>query len=149
MNTKKEADGCHEKMTRKKEKRTETIEKLKKDPGISLTLMAKKTGISQSLMSDVLRDLRRSEDPEIKKLCAKREAYLWGGSQLIKILKEQPGANYRLTARKLTSKMQNAKTRTKDPEELLKGLIGYCKKYKDEELREILIKHKKAGGWMP
>ncbi len=136
-------------MTRKEKIRTEIIEKLEKDPGILVRLMAKKTGISQSSISNALIDLGKSEDPEIKKLCAKREAYLWGGSQLIKILKEQPGANYRLTARKLTSKMQKAKTRTKDPEELLKGLIGYCKKYKDEELREILIKHKKAGGWMP
>jgi len=33
--------------------------------------------------------------------------------------------------------------------ELFKGLIEYCRKEEDGALRETLLRHKKAGGWMP
>jgi len=106
-------------------------------------------GCSKGTVTDAIKWLEASEEPEMKKLLAKRKAYKGGGSQLVKILKNSPGARYQKITMELREDSAKETVRPLDTAELLRGLIKYCKECKDEELREILLKHKKAGGWMP
>ncbi len=125
------------------------IKELEKDPGKPAISLAKSLDGSQSGIGLLLRKLQKFKEPEIMKLLAKREAYLKGGSQIVEMIKKDPGISYYSMNRKLKADGQKLRITVAKPEELLKGLIGYCKKYKDKELREILVKYKKAGGWMP
>ena len=132
------------------EKKTaEMIEELKKDPGKHIKQIADRLGTSEPYARQLLKKLQKSSDPEIQKLCAKREACLWGGRELVAILKEGRLTTYRSIRTKLRENTINAGTRVKEPEELFKGLVKYCKRYQDKEIREIIVAHKKRGGWMP
>ena len=125
------------------------IEELKKDPGITAAKIEQNAGIREDYVRTLLRKLRNSKDKEIERLMDKRQAYENGGSQLLKILKEEPGISYRKTVRELKEKTAGEKMRAGHPIDLFKGLIGYCKRSKDKKIREIIVTHKKKGGWMP
>ena len=125
------------------------IEELKQDPGRSAKNIGKRLGVAESTAISVISKLAESEEPEIKKLIAKRKAYVEGGSQLAKILKAIPGASYQKITIKLREHTLKDGVRARDMTELFEGLIGYCREEKDTALRETLAAHKKAGGWMP
>jgi len=125
------------------------IEELKRNPGRSMTMIARNIGVHSSSVTNILLQIRKLEDPEIKTLLAKREAYVKGGEELVRMIRENPGISYIGMTKKLKEKVISSRTTYTKPDKLLEGLIGYCKRYKDKELKEVLIRHKKAGGWMP
>jgi len=125
------------------------LEMIMEEPGKPVKDMAETLGVETSYIYILLRYLRKTKGPEMIKLLAKREAYLRGGKQLLDIITKKPGAGYRVIARELRLDSKKANAQPTRPEESFRNIIGYCKKWKDEELREILLKHKKAGGWMP
>jgi len=126
------------------------LEEIGKDAGKTTREIGKTIGISDDYVRKLIRWLEASEGPEAKKLLAKRAAYARGGAYIVKEIKKEPGSSYRLiNARFRTDAQKDRRNNKGDVKELLRGLIMYCKKYKDEELRDILLKHKNAGGWMP
>ena len=125
------------------------IEKLKKDPGVQAKNIGKAVGLNDYSVRKTIHRIKGSEDPELRKLYAKRQAYLKGGNKLVSILQEKPGLSYHTLGRRLKEKGRNARIYPEKLEKLFKGLIDYCKKHKDKELRKIIIEHKKRGGWMP
>ena len=114
-----------------------------------MTMIARNIGVHSSSVTNILLQIRKLEDPEIKTLLAKREAYVKGGEELVRMIRENPGISYIGMTKKLKEKVISSRTTYTKPDKLLEGLIGYCKRYKDKELKEVLIRHKKAGGWMP
>ena len=133
----------------KEEKIAKIIEELKKDPGITPKGIEKNTGIKSDYSRRLLKELEKTENPEIKEALIKREEYPKGGNQLLKILRENPGLTYNAAAAKLKVEIKKNKLYAEKPEDIFKRLIWYCKKYQDKKIREIIVAHKKKGGWMP
>lgn len=125
------------------------LEELKKDPGKHTREMEKTTGLREGAIRKILILLEASEEHETKKLMAKRAAYSRGGTYLAKQITKEPGSGYRAIDTVVREGCEKDRVKRAETEELFKWIIEYCKKWKDAELKEILLKHKNAGGWMP
>lgn len=125
------------------------LEAMRKTPGKSAKNIGRAMDMAEGQARAAIKKLETSEDPEIKKLIAKRNAYVMGGAQLVNIIKATPGIGYQKITLYLRDASASEGFRPLDAADLLRGLISYCKEWKDAELREIILKHKNAGGWMP
>jgi len=125
------------------------IEELKKDPGKHTRDIEKTTGLAEPIVRKTLNLLEGSEEREVRKLMAKRAAYSRGGTYIIKQITKEPGSGYRQIDALVRESCEKDRVKRAETEELLEGIIDYCRKWKDKELREILLSHKNAGGWMP
>lgn len=122
---------------------------LELDHGISISDIAKKLDMPQNSVTRILKNLGKSDESGDKRMMAKREAYKNGGTQVVKLIKEQSGANYRVIQTGLSMNKKRVQTRIDDLDTILKKLINYCKTYKDEELKKIFKKHLEEGGYWP
>lgn len=129
--------------------RERIIEELRKDPGRSAKNIARSLGLDEDSVRKTIKKWEGTQEPELEKIMEKRKAYAEGGSQLVKVLRETPGASYQKIIIKLKAEAAKENVRDRDTTELFIELIGYCKKREDAELREIFLRHKKMGGWMP
>ena len=125
------------------------IEELKKEPGMPIMTIERKTGFDRESVRRLLKKLEEIGNPETKKLLFKRKAYLEGGGQLMKILEQEPGIKYGRLIPRIKEEVKKHKTHLRNIDDLFNGLILYCKKYGDKKMKDIIVTHKKKGGWMP
>lgn len=122
---------------------------IEKDPGKTSRAIAKLLGMDDSTVRKKIHELEGLDEPADKKLMAKREVCLNGGAQVVKTIKEQPGASYRKITSDLGCNKKTLAVRIDDPDIIFKRLVKYCKNYKDKELRQILKTHIENWGYWP